>query len=199
MSSSPRPATIASTPLRSSSSMLNKQPTARVRRRARTYTAEVKDALIAVWRASNQLCSKRLVPFLAELVPVLERHRHLSLSDETRTTLLGISPATTDRLLGEFRRPGRRRRYGSTRPGSLLKHQVPVRTFADWDDLAPGFVEADLSRSLRHDGTRGVSQQPCADRRFDRLDRMLSVALSWTEQLSSQHSVKRVSCCRSRS
>ncbi len=128
----------------------HKQPSASVRHRARTYTAEVKDALVAVWRASNQLCSKRLVPFLPELVPALERHGHLSVSDQTRTTLLGISPATTDRLLGEFRRPGRRRRYGGTRPGSLLKHQIPVRTFADWDDLAPGFVEADL---VAHCGT----------------------------------------------
>ncbi len=97
----------------------HKQPALQAKRQPRTYTAEVKDALVAVWRASNQLCSKRLVPFLPELLPALERHGHLSVSDETRTTLLGISPATTDRLLSEFRRPGRRRCYGGTRPGSL--------------------------------------------------------------------------------
>lgn len=126
-----------------------KQP-APVRCRARTYTAEVKDALVIVWRASNRLCSKRLVAFLPEFLPVLERHKHLSLSDETRTILLGISATTVDRLLKNLRRHGRRRSFGGTRPGSLLKHQIPVRTFADWDDLVPGFVEADL---VAHCGT----------------------------------------------
>ncbi len=57
------------------------------RRKPRTYNAEVKDALVAVWQASNRLCSKRLVPFLPEFLPVLERCGHLSLSDErARTT-----------------------------------------------------------------------------------------------------------------
>ena len=161
----------------------HKQPSASVRHRARTYTAEVKDALVAVWRASNQLCSKRLVPFLPELVPALERHGHLSVSDETRTTLLGISPATTDRLLSEFRRPGRRRRYGSTRPGSLLKHQIQVRTFADWDDLAPGFVEADL---VAHCGTT-------AHGAFLNSLVLTDVSTGWTECLAllfrGQHNV----------
>lgn len=120
------------------------------RRKPRLYTAEVKDALVAVWQASNRLCSKRLVPFLPEFLPVLERHGHLSVSDEVRAQLLAISPSTVDRLLFDLRRRTRRRAFGSTRPGSLLKHQIPVRTFADWDDLASGFVEADL---VAHCGT----------------------------------------------
>ncbi len=81
------------------------------RRKPRTYTAEVKDALVAIWQASNYLCSKRLVPFLPEFLPVLERHGHLSLSDELRAQLLGISPATVDRLLHDQRRRTRRRSF----------------------------------------------------------------------------------------
>jgi len=88
-------------------------------RKPRTYTPEVKDALVAVWRASNHLCSKRLVAFLPEFLPVLERYGHLSLSDEVRAHLLTISPATVDRLLCDMRRRTRRRSFGATRPGSL--------------------------------------------------------------------------------
>ena len=114
------------------------------RSRSRTYTSEVKDALLIVWQAANRLCSKRLVPFMAEFVSVLERHGHLSLSDDVRNKLLRVSPATVDRLLCDVRHAGKRSGLVTTRPGSLLKHQIPIRTFSDWDDLKPGFVEADL-------------------------------------------------------
>jgi hypothetical protein len=85
-----------------------------------------------------------LVPFLPELLLVLERKGHFSLPEEIRKLLLSISPATVDRLLNELRPKGRRRNFGNTRPGALLKRQIPIRTFADWDDLQPGFLEADL-------------------------------------------------------
>ena len=62
----------------------------------RRYDVEVKEALIVVWETASQICSKRLVPFLPQLVEALERHGHLSLSKETRTKLLAISPATVD-------------------------------------------------------------------------------------------------------
>ena len=112
--------------------------------RKRTYTTEVKDALVAVWKAANQICSKRLVPFLPEFLSALERLGHLTLSTELRSQLLQISPATVDRLLQDVRCSGCRSGRGTTRPGSLLKHQIPIRTFSDWDDLKPGFLEADL-------------------------------------------------------
>src|SRR5215207_7065169 len=75
----------------------------KVRRRPRLYNEAVKDALIVIWKASNQLCSKRLVPFLPELLLVLERKGHFSLPEEIRKLLLSISPATVDRLLNELR------------------------------------------------------------------------------------------------
>jgi len=105
------------------------------RPRARFYGEAVQEALKIAWCAANCIASKRLSPFLAELVPVLERHGHLELNDEVRHQLISISSATIDRILKPWRsRSGR----GTTKRGSLLKHQVPVRTFADWEEKWPG-------------------------------------------------------------
>ncbi len=107
------------------------------------YNEQVRQALLSVWYAGNQICSKRLVPFLPELVKAMEQHGHLRLPAEVRARLLSISAATVDRML----RPEResvRHGVATTRPGSLLKHQIQIRTFADWDDVIPGFLEADL-------------------------------------------------------
>ncbi len=101
-------------------------------------------ALQVAWAAANGICGKRLVPFLPELVPALERHGHLALADEVRAQLLTLSPATADRLLARARRAAAPRGIGTTKPGALLKQQVPLRTFAGWDNAVPGFVEADL-------------------------------------------------------
>jgi hypothetical protein len=111
------------------------------RPRAPQYGVEVRDALQLAWLAANRVCAKRLVPFLPDLVASLERHGHLVLSDALRAQVLSISPATVDRLL---RHPDHSRGLSTTKAGSLLKHQVPVRTFAEWDDVRPGFMEADL-------------------------------------------------------
>lgn len=107
------------------------------------YDEQTRQALYSVWYTANQICSKRLVPFLPELVGAMERHGHLRIPAEVRSRLLSISPATVDRLL----RPERaiiKQGVSTTRSGNLLKHQIQVRTFADWDDVIPGFLEADL-------------------------------------------------------
>lgn len=114
------------------------------RPRERRYGPEVQAALRLAWEASNGICAKRLVPFLPELVPALERHGHLQLTDAVRAQLLAISPATADRILSIARRDPTMRGISTTRRGKLLKHQVPVRTFSDWDDAQPGFFEVDL-------------------------------------------------------
>lgn len=121
----------------------------RRRRRPRLYTDEVRQALATVWEASNRLCSKRLVPYLSTFVTVLERFGHLELDPETRACLLGVSAATVDRMLYEERH-GRPHSLSTTRPGPLLKHQIPVRTFTDWNDDRVGFLEAD---SVAHCGS----------------------------------------------
>lgn len=112
--------------------------------RGRKYNTEVQAALVVVWEAANRICSKRLVPFLPEMVEVLETYGHLSVSDEVRECLLSISASTVDRLLYKIRCGGRASAIETTKPGALLKSQVSIRTFADWDDDRPGFLEADL-------------------------------------------------------
>lgn len=114
------------------------------RTRARYYGPAVQDALAIAWAAANYICAKRLVPFLPELVPTLERHGHLQLTDAVRAQVLAVSPATADRLLQPLRQKGSPRGLGTTRVGRLLKHQIPIRTFNDWNETRPGFLEADL-------------------------------------------------------
>ncbi len=149
-------------------------PSAPVTRpRARTYGPEVVEALTVAWAAVNDVCAKRLVPFLPELVASLERHGHLALSAEVRTQLLTLSPATADRLLRPLRERARPRGIGTTKAGTLLKHKVPIRTFAEWDDVRPGFMEADL---VAHCGTR--AEGPYLSSLV-----LTDVATGWTECL----------------
>lgn len=114
------------------------------RHRARRYGREVQEALSIAWAATNYIGSKRLAPFLEELVPALEEHGHLKLSEEARGQLCRISHATIDRILRPLYAGDGPRGISTTKRGTLLKHQVPVRTFADWNEIQPGFLEADL-------------------------------------------------------
>jgi len=116
----------------------------RQRRTFRRYGAEVREALIVLWEASDRLCSKRLKPILPVLLAALPHHGHLAITDELRDLLLAISPASMDRLLSDVRlvaRGGRRRRAGFS---WAVRRAVPVRTFGDWNDPPPGFVEVDF-------------------------------------------------------
>jgi len=119
-------------------------PVAIRRPRAPRYGSAVQAALETAWAAANCVGTKRLIPFLPKLVPALERHGQLTLTDEIRAQLLTLSPATADRLLQRVRANGQPHGISTTKAGTLLKRQIPVRTFADWDDAAPGFFEADL-------------------------------------------------------
>lgn len=119
------------------------------RRRPRIYGKEVVAALRKVWVICDGICGKRLAPYLAEIVPTLEQLGELRLDDEVRRKLIGISPATIDRVLAPARKRYQLRSRSHTKPGTLLKHQIPIRTFSDWDELRPGFVEIDL---VSHEG-----------------------------------------------
>ncbi len=107
------------------------------------YDEPVIQALKMLWHVSHQICSKRLVPFLPELVETLERHGHLSLTQDVKRRVLSVSPATLDRLLQEERIKNKTS-ISATRAGSLLRDKIRVRTFADWNEKSPGFFEADL-------------------------------------------------------
>ena len=113
------------------------------RPRPRRYGPEVQHALFLVWHAANRICAKRLIPFLPTLVEALEGHEHLHLTEECRSQLLSMSAATANRLLRSQRKGGQRG-LSTTRAGTLLKQQIPIRTFEEWKETRPGFLEADL-------------------------------------------------------
>jgi hypothetical protein len=119
------------------------------RPRPRTYGTEVVDALRMVWATLNGPTGKRLAPFMSEIVPALERAGELELDPQVRAKLLQVSAATIDRLLAPERRRLKVKGRSGTKPGSILRHQIPIRTFAEWDEVRPGFCEIDL---VAHDG-----------------------------------------------
>jgi hypothetical protein len=113
------------------------------RPRSRVYDEAVRQALVVLWEASDRVCGKRLKPLLPVLLPALERHGHLHLDAGVRARLLEASAATIDRLLAGPRAVARGRR-SRARAKPAIRKNVPVRTFADWNDPMPGYVEADL-------------------------------------------------------
>lgn len=123
------------------------------RHRKRIYGLAVQAALVQLWRIANCICGKRLIPYLPELINMLERHHELELEPGVKALLVRMSAATADRVLRPHR-VQRRRGVGTTKPGSLLKKSIPIRTFADWDDARPGFSEVDLVAHCG-DTTRG--------------------------------------------
>jgi hypothetical protein len=111
------------------------------------YGADLLKPLTHIWLASDQLCSKRLKAALPHWLPHYERHWE-PLQAAARQKLLAISPATIDRLLRPIRGRYRRKRLSGTRPGTLLRNQIPLRTdFTDVD--RPGQIEAD---TVAHSG-----------------------------------------------
>lgn len=112
--------------------------------RKRVYDLSVFYALRKVWIAADGICGQRLQPFIPELVRVLEREGELKVSRAIRGKLLRASSATIDRMLSATKRSYRLKGRSTTKPGTLLRKTIPVRTFADWDETRPGFLEADL-------------------------------------------------------
>ena len=108
------------------------------------YRGEVVQALEVIWEIYGRICSKRLHPFLPEGIRILERHHELNLSPETKRLLLNISRSTIDRCLKPVRFKGKLHGLSTTKPGTLLKKAIAVRTFADWNENKPGFMEIDL-------------------------------------------------------
>lgn len=126
-------------------------PPVRRQRRGRkpTYDRRLLVPLRKVWATLGGICGKRLAAAMADTVAALERHGELNLSEDERLQLLAMSARTIDRLLASERRRLRLRGRALTKPGTLLKNQIPIRTFTEWDQSRVGFVEIDL---VAHEG-----------------------------------------------
>jgi len=139
--------------------------------RPRRYDHRMIAPLKFLWAVSGGLCGKRLAVFIRTTLPVLQRFEELPLDPERCQKLLSVSPATIDRLLAPERKKLQIKGRATTKPGTLLKHHIPIRTFAEWNEQTPGFVEIDL---VAHDG--GI---PASDV-IHTLD-LTDVATGWTE------------------
>jgi hypothetical protein len=153
--------------------LFNAAPVAgRLGRRPRlpVYDEAVREALILLWEASDRVCGKRLKPLLPLLVTALERHGHLTLDVTVRARVLAASAATLDRMLRSTRASvsGQRVRR---RAVPAVQKNVPVRTFAEWEDSLPGDMEADL---VSHGGDSAIGS-------FVHTLTLTDVASGWTE------------------
>jgi hypothetical protein len=117
--------------------------------RAPKYDANVVAALEKCWAVLNAPTGKRLAPMLPELVVLLRQHQELIIDDTTAALLRGMSPATIDRRLVGAKSKLLLRGRSHTKPGSMLKSRIEMRTWADHDEDTPGFVEIDL---VGHEG-----------------------------------------------
>jgi len=104
----------------------NQQSAKNKRGRPRQYGIAIAEALRVVWEATDRLCSKRLHPFLPELVKILRRHGNATMTADIEAQLCWMSPSTIDRLLRPWRGLGGRRPCTTTKPGSLLKNSIPI-------------------------------------------------------------------------
>jgi hypothetical protein len=117
--------------------------------RTPTYSARVVSGLEQCWRVARCPAGKRLAPMLETLVPLLRRDGELVLTDAEADLLVAMSAATIDRRLANSKAVAGFTGRSHTKPGSLLKSQIPIRTWSEWDENKPGFVEIDL---VGHEG-----------------------------------------------
>ncbi|WP_239142695.1 hypothetical protein [Variovorax sp. WS11] len=147
-------------------------PSKETRARDRLYDEAVRQALTVLWEAADRVCGKRLKALVPMLVDAMERHGHLDLDPVVKTKVLQVSAATIDRILADARShiDGKRRRR--TGVGAAIRRSIPVRTFADWWDPAPGFLEIDM---VEHCGG------PKTDGDYVHTLTLTDIASGWTE------------------
>jgi hypothetical protein len=143
------------------------RPRARRSRRP-AYGPQVIQALVLVWEAAGYPWSVRLKALLPLWLPWLRQR--MVLTRELERQVLQISPRQIDRRLRSRKGELRRRMYGRTKPGTLLKHQIPIKT-DHWDVTAPGFTEIDL---VSHSGE-------CAEGEFAHSLNLTDIHSAWTE------------------
>jgi hypothetical protein len=144
------------------------RPGRRRRGRPTHYGPAVVRPLVAIWTAAGYPWSLRLKALLPVWVPWARRR--LALTPAVETKLRTISPRQIDRVLAPHKRLIRRRQYGRTKPGTLLKHHIPLKTDR-WDVTVPGFTEIDL---VAHSGDR-------ADGEFIHSLNLTDIHTTWVE------------------
>jgi hypothetical protein len=115
----------------------------KTRGRKRTYGPELLEPLIKVWAVLDMACGKRCKAGMADVIDAMVRFGELDYPPEMIDKLKSMSASTIDRLLSVQRKKMNLKGRSTTKPGTLLKSQIPIRTGTDWDEGRPGFVEMD--------------------------------------------------------
>src|SRR3989338_3971126 len=127
----------------------------------RFYDASVFYPLRTLWIAADGICGSRLAPFIPELLKVLQKHKEFRVKKDVRKNLLSLSSATIDRMLTATKKQYALKGRATTKPGTLLRSTIAVRTFDDWNDKRPGFFETDLvafcGESVRGEYVNGLN------------------------------------------
>jgi hypothetical protein len=141
------------------------------------YGEDVIEALRFCWAVQGTPCGRLLAAALPDLVPRLRRFKELTIEDGTAALLLKIAPATIDRRLKADRRKLDPKGRSHTKPETLLKDSIPMRTWAEWDDAVPGFVEIDL---VGHEGGNSMGE-------FCFTLTITDICTGWTETRSAKN------------
>ena len=145
------------------------------------YGEPVIEALRFCWAVQGTPCGRLLAAALPDLVPRLRRFKELRIDAGTAAQLLTIAPATIDRRLKADRARLEPRGRSHTKPGTLQKDSIPVRTWAEWDDAVPGFVEIDL---VGHEGGNNQGE-------FCFTLDITDIATGWTETRSVRNKAQK--------
>jgi hypothetical protein len=126
----------------------------RTRGRKRIYGPELLEPLIKVWAVLDMACGKRCKAGMDDVTDAMVRFGELDYPREMIDRLRSMSASTIDRLLAVQKKKMNIKGRATTKPGTLLKGKIPIRTGTDWDERRPGFVEMD---TVAHCGesTRG--------------------------------------------
>lgn len=145
------------------------------------YDPEVVDALRKVWIVMGGPCGKRLALFLSEIVTALERHCELSLHPEVRAKLIAISRRRSSGCLPPTASDYSSKAEAGPSWEACSKPQIPIRTFAEWDETGPAFCETDL---VAHDGGNSLGE-------FCQSLNLTDVATGWTEMRAVKNRAQR--------
>ena len=151
------------------------------RPRPPVYGEQVIAGLRRCWAVQGAPCGRLLKAALPDIVPRLRRAGELRIDDQVAGLLIRMSPATIDRRLAADRAKLDPRGRSHTKPGTLLKASIPIRTWAEWDDAVPGFVEIDL---VGHEGGNALG-----DYCFTLT--VTDIATGWTENRSVQNKARK--------
>ncbi|MDR0875636.1 MAG: transposase [Clostridiales Family XIII bacterium] len=145
------------------------------RGRKTVYGEDVLEPLKKIWSILGCVCGKRVAAGMAGMLDALLRHGEIEIEEEIAAKLKRMSPATIDRLLKKERERITLKGRSTTKPGSLLKKDIPIRMGTAWNDAVPGFVEIDL---VAHCGDTTAGEY------LNTLD-ATDIATAWTETRAS--------------